>query len=148
MSPAVSFRIRRTYFDQIVSGSKDMELRRFSRYWQKVFRRILDHNTEPWVAVFVCGKDVHRREILKLTLYSKAEKALGRKLSTQGRKDVGRGFVLAFHLGLVVQKKDYRCPECGGPVKDADPHSLYLYCPKHGPAIPRKGPPPGWSKMA
>ncbi|SRR6266487_240771 len=38
-----------------------------------------------------------------------------------------------------------RCPICHRLVTDNDPMSLYLYCKFHGPVVPRKRSPPGWT---
>ncbi len=41
-----------------------------------------------------------------------------------------------------------KCPECGRDVEDTNGWSLYLYCPVHGPAVPRKGAPPKWNSVS
>ena len=53
MTSAV-FRIRKRYFDAIVSGKKTVEFRKDSDYWRKRLKPSLD------TAVFICGKRVHR----------------------------------------------------------------------------------------
>ena len=78
-----SFRIRRRYYDLIVKGEKTEEIRTHSPHWRK---QLLSGNP-PQIAVFVCGKDVHRRWITGITL-NDAEKVLGRPLSEQGKQDV------------------------------------------------------------
>ena len=55
------------------------------------------------IAVFVCGKLVHRRELVKIGLFWSAEDALGRQPSDQGRQDLGDGLVIGFGLGKVVR---------------------------------------------
>lgn len=95
MTGSVSFRIRRVWFDAIVAGTKTVEVRKHSDYWADVKAR------GPSVAVFVCGKDVHRRRITAITPYPTAAAALGRPPSAQGVKDIGTGAVLGFHLGEV-----------------------------------------------
>lgn len=97
----VAFRIRRIYFDQIKAGTKKVEVRRASPYWMKAMMRGSGSVRE--VAVFVYGPDVHRREITAWSLHDNAEEVLGRELSAQGKKDVGRGKVIAVHLGEVVR---------------------------------------------
>lgn len=79
----VAFRIRRIYFDKIVSGEKREELRSYTPFW---FTRLLAKGP-PDVAVFVCGKDVHRRWI-KDTYIDVPEEVLGRPLSLQGLSDL------------------------------------------------------------
>ncbi len=100
----VACRIRRVHFDAIVRGEKTVEVRRASEYWRKTAVRVvldLGFNLKP-VMVFVCGKDVHRREIVGLRLEESARDALGREPSAQGRQDIGEGPVIAFELGEVV----------------------------------------------
>ena len=115
MTDWVVFRIRRQYFDQIVAGTKRLEVRRLSPHWLRVLGRITytdteyDDAKERWTStlrikpdvggVFVCGKAVHRRRVTRVEWAEKAEMLLGRPLSEQGRKDVGRGHVLGFTLG-------------------------------------------------
>jgi hypothetical protein len=90
---SAAFRIRRVYFDQIKAGTKTNEIRQDKPYWRKVAMRY------PRIAVFVCGKDVHRREITSITVGAKAEEVLGRPLSAQGIKDIGTGSHIVFYLG-------------------------------------------------
>ena len=95
----VSLRIRRQYYDDIVAGRKTVELRKHNHYWH----RMLIWN-EPEIAVFVCGKRVHRRYIYKIRI-AWSEDVLGRKLSTQGMADVGERCI-AIYLGDVVKESD------------------------------------------
>lgn len=101
---SVSFRIRRQYFDDIVSGKKKVELRKLSSFWKN--RLLRCHSDDrPDVAVFVCGKDVHRREITFIGIGS-AEHFLGRKPSEQGIKDIGDAVsVIAIGLGKEMEQK-------------------------------------------
>lgn len=78
-----SFRIRRKYFDLIVSGEKTEEIRTNKEFWRKQ----LLQGKPPQIAVFVCGKDVHRRWIKRIYVED-AEKVLNRPLSEQGKQDV------------------------------------------------------------
>jgi len=78
-----SFRVRRRYYDMIVSGEKTEEIRTLKPFWIKQ----LFTGNAPQVAVFVCGKDVHRRWITSIDIQD-AEDVLGRQLSEQGQKDV------------------------------------------------------------
>lgn len=88
----VSLRIRKQYFDEIVVGKKKVELRKYTPFWYH--RLIINH---PEIAVFVCGKRVHRRYITGIH-WGSSEKILGRKLSKQGMKDVGFTCI-AIYLG-------------------------------------------------
>lgn len=103
----IPFRIRTGYFVQIVAGGKNSEVRRVSTYWTK----IVNHAQQELAAghrvigVFVCGKRVHRREVLKITIFGKPELALGRPPSEQGRNDLGYGPVYKFSLGHDVECK-------------------------------------------
>lgn len=94
----VSFRIRRQYFDQIVAGTKTEEIRTDKLYW----RKILLSNNPPKVAVFVCGKEVHRRHITTIYLED-PEKVLGRPLSQQGQQDVLSNPAIIISLGGVYE---------------------------------------------
>lgn len=93
----VCFRIRRIYFDRIVSGDKRFELRKFNDFWKK--RLIAD--PLPEIAVFLCGKDVHLRWIIEITV-GKPEEYLERELSEQGKEDVGTDLCIATELGEVI----------------------------------------------
>jgi hypothetical protein len=79
----VMLRVRREYFDAIVSGEKKEELRRDSKKWAWLLR-----DDPPDVARFVCGQDTHLRKI-KSIYRGDAEEVLGRPPSAQGRKDLG-----------------------------------------------------------
>ena len=96
----VCFRIRRKYFDLIVKGEKKEELRKDSEFWRK---RLLDG--QPEIAVFVCGKDVHKRKITGFSL-GRPEDFLGRELSEQGKKDIPTEICIVTHLG--EQENDCR----------------------------------------
>ena len=101
--PRVSFRIRRVYFDAIVRGEKNVEVRRMSPYWTRAVGRLRDDDMgRCGVAVFVCGHEVHERWIAGVQLYRDAEEALGREPSEQGRADLGDGYVFAFELGAAI----------------------------------------------
>lgn len=89
-----SFRIRKQYFDAIVKGEKKVELRNYSPFWIK---RLLT-GTPPKIAVFVCGKQVHRREITSIETGNPKE-ILGRELSEQGKKDIPMEYCIAIYLG-------------------------------------------------
>jgi hypothetical protein len=61
----VSFRIKRDFFEEIVNGVKTYELRSNNVHWSWLLG---DDSSK--VAVFVCGKDVHRRHITNIYLES------------------------------------------------------------------------------
>ena len=90
----VSFRIRRQYYDAIVRGDKKQELRKYSSFWKK---RLLCKDP-PEIAVFVCGKRVHRRFIKRICV-AKPEVVLGRDLSPQGRRDIPTELCISVELG-------------------------------------------------
>jgi hypothetical protein len=124
----VSFRIRRVYFDQIVKGEKTEEFRRDNDYWTKVVRRLCCPHCQkfisrrdtlhpainfsypyagstcsgPHIAVFLCGKDVYRCQMISVHHYATARDGLGRDPSDQGKKDIGEGPVWGFKLGRKV----------------------------------------------
>lgn len=87
---SVVFRIRKQYFDAIVRGEKTVEYRRDSMFWL----RRLAPNPKPDVAVFICGKRVHRRKIIKID-----HPLTPSNFSEQGKKDVSTRFCWAIHLG-------------------------------------------------
>ena len=77
-------RIRKSYFDAIVSGEKGEELKALSPYW---IRRLIETETPPNVIKFICGKRVHSRKITKI-FKDKPQTILGRPISEQGRIDL------------------------------------------------------------
>lgn len=89
----ISFRIRKKYFDAIVSGKKTIEFRKDSEFWRKRL-----HCAD--IAVFICGKKVHRRKITAVITIPTPK-----WFSDQGKKDVNTTTCLAFYLGSVVEKK-------------------------------------------
>ena len=91
----VSFRIRRRYFDSIVAGVKREEIRTDKPYWAWLFK------VPPEVAVFVCGKRVHRRRVTRI-YREDPTKILGRQLSLQGTKDVMSNPAIIVELGEAV----------------------------------------------
>jgi len=105
---AVVFRIRRGYFNQIVAGIKKEEIRENKPFW---FNRLFGADP-PSVAVFICGKDVHRRWIKRIYIED-PEKVLGRPLSEQGRLDLkynigicGRPKCIIIELGDVYKEEE------------------------------------------
>ncbi len=110
MPKNISFRIRRIYFHQIVEGTKTFEIRPSSPYWDKKFigngSKEQNRRWENFIngqAVFVCGKDVHRRRIVDIR-YGHPHMYLGRELSEQGKKDIPTEFCYCIKLGEVVEK--------------------------------------------
>jgi hypothetical protein len=90
------FRIRKRYFDAIVSGEKRVEYRRASQFWRK---RIVGKGETLDTAVFVCGKQVHRRKITEIEQIKTPS-----WFSEQGQKDVDTPTCFAIYLGSVVSK--------------------------------------------
>ena len=96
-------RIRKPYFDAIVSGDKREELKAVSRYW---VGRLVETGNPPNVMKFVCGKRVHSRKITKI-FKDKAKTILGRPISDQGRIDLRldehNGYCIVVELGEEVK---------------------------------------------
>ena len=95
------FRIRKRYFDLIVEGHKTVEYRKDSPFWRKRFH----FNPEwpilydyPEVAVFICGRRVHRRRITDVQHVKTPT-----SFSEQGNKDVPTPCCFAIHLGGVFR---------------------------------------------
>lgn len=86
------FRIRKQYFDAIVSGAKTTEFRKDSEFWRK---RILGAT----VAVFICGKRVHRRRILQVQRIKTPK-----WFSEQGKRDVDTSTCFAIYLGSEIKE--------------------------------------------
>ena len=107
------FRIRKRYFDQIVAGSKTVEYRRDIPFWRTrvfniPFKSVSLQNDSSGlfsgfvpaistVAVFICGKRVHRREVTQIDKI-----VTPGYFSEQGKQDVDTPTCLAFHLGAIV----------------------------------------------
>ena len=108
-------RIRKPYFDAIVSGEKGEELKALSPYW---IRRLIETENPPNVMKFICGKRVHSRKITKI-FKDKAKTILGG--------------VKCKHCGILYTEKEFekleltghnilwdidyrRCGECGGEI--------------------------------
>lgn len=99
------FRVRSSYFDQIIKGTKTAEIRKINRFWAKraVKAEAALEAKEGVIAHFLCGRAVHRRRVVDFDIASTAAEALGREPSEQGRKDLGDGPVYIFKLGEVVR---------------------------------------------
>lgn len=95
-SRSLSFRIRKLYFDAIVSGEKTTEFRPASDYWRTRIEGKGIEGEPPWIAVFICGKRIHRREITLIQLIDTPS-----WFSEQGNKDVCTPKCYAIHLGRV-----------------------------------------------
>ena len=113
------FRIRRRYFDQIVAGTKTVEYRRDTPFWQvrinNCFSRLgmkdmeyvianneLTFNVPLYVddsvqAIFICGKAKHVRQAMGIQRL-----ATPSYFSDQGKKDVNTSTCLAFNLGNTI----------------------------------------------
>lgn len=89
------FRIRKCYFDAIVSGEKTTEFRVATSFWRK---RIVGKGEALDTAVFICGKQVHRR---KITLIQEIDTPSW--FSVQGKKDVDTPTCYAIHLGPQIE---------------------------------------------
>ena len=113
------FRVRKRYFDAIKDESKKIEFRKDTDFWRKrIFnlvkgdsRQMLDFLStnpywrpnfrendhdfkEPIVGVFLCGKRVHRRRIVKIErLFTPST------FSEQGKKDVPTPYCWGCCLG-------------------------------------------------
>lgn len=102
----VKFRVRQIYFDKIVKGEKDNEVRAASLYWIETGEMIIQalQLHEVVIAEFERGgtREIHRRELLTFERHANAYSALGRQPSEQEKKDLGEGPVLKFILGEVV----------------------------------------------
>lgn len=98
MVKKVVFRVRRKYFDAIVAGIKTVELRAFKSFWQKR----LCCTDSPEIAIFICGKDVHKRKIIGISV-DRPEIYLNRPLSAQGIKDIPTSLCIGTHLGEVIE---------------------------------------------
>lgn len=59
----VSFTVYRKYFDDIVARRKTLELRNSTPFWH---RRLIATPDPPKIAVFVCGRNVYRCEIVDI----------------------------------------------------------------------------------
>ena len=113
-----AFRIRKRYFDLIVNGEKTVEYRRDIPFWRvrivNLVKRVCLRFIEKKVgsdalmeindlkdmgifAVFSSGRNVHRREVLKIERIKTPK-----DFSNQGKQDVDTEFCWAFHLGKEV----------------------------------------------
>lgn len=132
------FRIRERYFNQIIAGTKTVEYRRDVEFWQKRIGtclanipRIFEFQSKekPFtasffsfdkvLAVFICGKRKHTREIVGIERIKTPE-----YFSDQGKKDVNTPTCLAFHLG---EKRDDWVPVIAAGVVQ-----INLTCPVDG----------------
>lgn len=91
----VVFRIKRQYFDAIIAGTKTVELRKFNYFWAKRLR----YATE---AIFICGKDVHKRKINNVVLCD-PEIALGRQLTADEKELIPGRACFAIYLGEQIK---------------------------------------------
>jgi len=95
----IVFRIRKRYFYAIMNGSKTIEYRRDSPFWQKRLEKLEKvPNREAWfpenlIAVFICGKKVCTKRIIYIERLPTPN-----NFSEQGKKDVDTPTCLAFYL--------------------------------------------------
>lgn len=103
MGKSLVFRVRKRYFADIRDGKKKIEYRRDSLFWQRrawgngpgCYR---DLRGKGWIAVFICGKRVHRRKLLRIERIQTPG-----WFSEQGKRDVDTPKCLAFYLGEEVK---------------------------------------------
>jgi len=77
----VLFMVRTQYYDDIVSGEKREEIRNPDN-WQWLLG-----SDPPKLAVFMCGRRIHRRHITRIYMEDPT-KVLGREPSYQGKLDL------------------------------------------------------------
>jgi hypothetical protein len=102
MMKKLIFRVRKEYFNMLKSGEKTIEYRKDSAFWQKRVwldlspekQAALNLTEDPWQAVFLCGQQVHRREIVRIERTKTPT-----DFSAQGKKDVPTPTCIAFFLG-------------------------------------------------
>lgn len=106
----VMLRIRRIYYDQIVSGEKKVELRADVNKW-----RWLLGDDPPDIARFVCGRETHLRRITRI-FYGDPEEILGRAVSAQGRDDLRLAGDRRAERCIAIELGEawMLCPYCGG----------------------------------
>lgn len=107
----IVFRIRKRYFDEIVAGRKTREARAYSDFWCKRLLKYVNEDDpiratalalkDDLVAVFICGKRVHRRSIVFVNLVWKV-----RPFSSQGQQDVPTDRYFDIVLGMERKKED------------------------------------------
>ena len=123
MTKSLVFRIHKVYYDAIVKEDKKIEYRKDSSYWQKrifgmsasqycgvmgieeskshfeltISSKEIAERFGSLIAVFICGKSVHRREIIMIQRIKTPD-----YFSNQGKRDVDTPTCLAFHLGKIV----------------------------------------------
>jgi hypothetical protein len=90
---ALSMTIKRKYFDAIVKGEKHTEYRATSPFWRK---RIDGKGLGLDCIVLICGKDVHRRQILQI-------QELPTEPWLKGMVDTPTMY--AIHLGISLDKE-------------------------------------------
>lgn len=105
-------RIRKEYLDEVIVGTKRVEYRKDNEFWririQNLatncgFRLSEDNITFPRGsvgAVFICGKRIHRREIIQIRRIITPD-----FFSEQGKKDVNTEMCWAIHLGHEILSK-------------------------------------------
>ena len=112
----IPIRIRRPYFKTIKSREKTVEYRKNSPYWQKrlcgmsaeEYASVMgfadatfpfkQKPSQPMIAVFICGKDVLRKEIVVIERLKSPD-----WFSDQGKQDVDTETCFALHLGREIR---------------------------------------------
>lgn len=101
---SIVFRVRKQYFDAIVAGEKTVEYRKDSPFWRKRLGPIADKKfpgqQEQIIAVFLCGKQIHRRLITEVHQIRTPD-----NFSEQGKKDVSTELCYAVYLGEEVKNR-------------------------------------------
>jgi hypothetical protein len=96
------FRIRRCYYDLIVSGEKTREVREAKSFWavRALRASYALYDGIDVKALFLCGKGRrHVRRVTAVLCFSTTQAALGRAPSEQGLRDIGTGPCYGFELG-------------------------------------------------
>lgn len=109
----LSFRIRKQYFELIERGIKTVEYRKDIPFWHVRLTNLFSEEAiqgnfeiTPMLsgveleAVFICGKQIHRREITGISRIKTPE-----WFSDQGKKDVDTPTCLAFYLGSALDEQ-------------------------------------------
>lgn len=116
-TPKFVFRIRKQYFDWIVTGEKTEEYRRDVRFWQVRLANVLSDWPSGMFfnlgynfsistvnrgiqAIFICGKRKHTREVIRIE-----RRVTPEGFSEQGQKDVDTEMCFIFHLGKEIKER-------------------------------------------
>lgn len=102
------FRIRKKWFDLIVSGEKQNEYRDTKPFWNS---RIIGKGENLNTALFLCGNKQHMREITAIQIIERP--------SFLEKQDCSTDTVYDIHLGREIAPDEMliRCPHCGYTTK-------------------------------